>query len=308
MSIDPYELITTPGGVHARIHCRGSAVLATADHQPGHRVHPATSGTRWAHRAAAHRGEPPWRGNSAGSTPSTWSRPTTCGSGCTWRTCGTATRCCSTGCSPSTSPRCCPSSTPPPSGWRSNGSARNSAAPAASTCPSTTPRTSKRPSATPVSDPDDVDLLVATDSEGILGIGDQGVGGIEISIGKLAVYTAAAGIHPRRVLPGRAGHGHRQPETAQRRHVPRRPARPGPRPALRRPDRRLRHRRQQAVPERDAALGGLRRHQRPPHPEQIRRPGLHLQRRHARHRRHGAGRGVLRRPRRRHPASGTSGS
>jgi len=49
--------------------------------------------------------------------------------------------------------------------------------------------------------PDDVDLLVATDSEGILGIGDQGVGGIEISIGKLAVYTAAAGIHPRRTLP-----------------------------------------------------------------------------------------------------------
>jgi malate dehydrogenase (oxaloacetate-decarboxylating) len=48
---------------------------------------------------------------------------------------------------------------------------------------------------------DDVDLLVATDSEGILGIGDWGVGGIEISIGKLAVYTAAAGIHPRRVIP-----------------------------------------------------------------------------------------------------------
>jgi malate dehydrogenase (oxaloacetate-decarboxylating) len=49
--------------------------------------------------------------------------------------------------------------------------------------------------------PEDVDLLVATDSEGILGIGDQGVGGIEISIGKLAVYTAAAGVHPSRVLP-----------------------------------------------------------------------------------------------------------
>jgi malate dehydrogenase (oxaloacetate-decarboxylating) len=48
---------------------------------------------------------------------------------------------------------------------------------------------------------EDVDLLVATDSEGILGIGDQGVGGIEISIGKLAVYTAAAGIHPHRVIP-----------------------------------------------------------------------------------------------------------
>ena len=50
-------------------------------------------------------------------------------------------------------------------------------------------------------DADDVDLLVATDSEGILGIGDQGVGGIDISIGKLAVYVAAAGLHPRRVIP-----------------------------------------------------------------------------------------------------------
>ncbi|HEY9351409.1 MAG TPA: NAD-dependent malic enzyme [Acidothermales bacterium] len=48
---------------------------------------------------------------------------------------------------------------------------------------------------------DEVDLIVATDSEGILGIGDQGVGGVEIAIGKLAVYTAAAGIHPRRVIP-----------------------------------------------------------------------------------------------------------
>ena len=48
---------------------------------------------------------------------------------------------------------------------------------------------------------DDVDLLVATDSEGILGIGDQGVGGVDIAIGKLAVYIAAAGLHPRRVIP-----------------------------------------------------------------------------------------------------------
>ena len=48
---------------------------------------------------------------------------------------------------------------------------------------------------------DDCDLVVATDSEGILGIGDQGIGGIQISIGKLTVYTAAGGIHPRRVVP-----------------------------------------------------------------------------------------------------------
>ncbi|MFT4110358.1 NAD-dependent malic enzyme [Propionicimonas sp.] len=50
-------------------------------------------------------------------------------------------------------------------------------------------------------DADDVDLIVVTDSEGILGIGDQGIGGIQIAIGKLGVYTAAAGIHPRRVIP-----------------------------------------------------------------------------------------------------------
>jgi len=49
--------------------------------------------------------------------------------------------------------------------------------------------------------PDDADLIVATDSEGILGIGDWGVGGIAISAGKLAVYVAAAGLHPRRVIP-----------------------------------------------------------------------------------------------------------
>ncbi|MCG7204400.1 NAD-dependent malic enzyme [Streptomyces arenae] len=48
--------------------------------------------------------------------------------------------------------------------------------------------------------PDDVDLIVATDGEAILGIGDWGVGGIDISVGKLAVYTAAAGIDPNRTL------------------------------------------------------------------------------------------------------------
>ncbi|MFG2844457.1 NAD-dependent malic enzyme [Kitasatospora sp. NPDC048296] len=49
--------------------------------------------------------------------------------------------------------------------------------------------------------PQDVDLIVCTDAEEILGIGDWGVGGILISVGKLAVYTAAAGIDPRRVVP-----------------------------------------------------------------------------------------------------------
>jgi malate dehydrogenase (oxaloacetate-decarboxylating) len=49
--------------------------------------------------------------------------------------------------------------------------------------------------------PTDIDLIVATDAEQILGIGDWGVGGIAISVGKLAVYTAAAGIDPARVIP-----------------------------------------------------------------------------------------------------------
>jgi malate dehydrogenase (oxaloacetate-decarboxylating) len=49
--------------------------------------------------------------------------------------------------------------------------------------------------------PENVDLLVATDGEAILGIGDWGSNGMAISIGKLAIYTAAAGIHPGRVIP-----------------------------------------------------------------------------------------------------------
>lgn len=47
----------------------------------------------------------------------------------------------------------------------------------------------------------DIDYIVVTDSEGILGIGDQGVGGIGISIAKLSLMTACGGVHPDRVLP-----------------------------------------------------------------------------------------------------------
>ncbi|KAK4143991.1 uncharacterized protein C8A04DRAFT_37015 [Dichotomopilus funicola] len=48
---------------------------------------------------------------------------------------------------------------------------------------------------------EDIDYIVVTDGEEILGIGDQGCGGVLISIAKLALMTLCAGIHPNRVLP-----------------------------------------------------------------------------------------------------------
>src|SRR3989344_1776789 len=47
----------------------------------------------------------------------------------------------------------------------------------------------------------EVDLVVVSDGEGVLGIGDQGIGGMEIPVAKLMVYTLAGGIDPNRTLP-----------------------------------------------------------------------------------------------------------
>jgi malate dehydrogenase (oxaloacetate-decarboxylating) len=138
---------------------------------------------------------------------------------------------------------------------------------------------------------DDVDLVVATDAEGILGIGDWGVGGIEIAIGKLAVYIAVAGIHPRRVIPVVLDVGIDNLRLLNdKMHLGNRHAR-------------VRGRRydfidtyvtysHRAVPARPAALGGPGSGQRPAGPAPVRRPLPRLQRRHPGHRRRGAGGGV----------------
>lgn len=49
--------------------------------------------------------------------------------------------------------------------------------------------------------PEDIDYIVVSDGEEILGIGDQGIGGVLISVAKLVLTTICAGIHPNRTLP-----------------------------------------------------------------------------------------------------------
>lgn len=47
----------------------------------------------------------------------------------------------------------------------------------------------------------EVDLMILTDGEGVLGIGDWGIGGVDICVGKMMVYTLCGGLNPRRMLP-----------------------------------------------------------------------------------------------------------
>lgn len=141
--------------------------------------------------------------------------------------------------------------------------------------------------------PDDVDLIVCTDAEAILGIGDWGVGGIQIAVGKLALYTAGGSIDPRRCIAGVARCRHRQRTAAGRPVLPGQSPRPTPWRRIRPVHRALRRDRTPAVSACDAALRGLRAGQRTGDPAEIRRGLLCVQRRRAGNRR-GGGRGRVR--------------